>query len=242
MSTRRLTAVCGLVAALAMTVTAAPASAAKKQPFCTVVASLGQVTSGSSQTFGNGAKQLSKAFKAAAKKADAPKKVVSAMSTLGDFYADASKAKNVAEFTALAVKAGQKYAGASATFSQHYLQECLSQLTTTTRPSSSSGATTTTAGSATNTPGTSQGVVAGAFNGGPATVAVSPCTVGGSSGSLRSTDGSFQLTWSNGTYTLMWRVGSTTYNGPVTAQQAANTLAFNGSAGGVSVQAAVACT
>ncbi len=242
MSTRRLIACSGIVAALAIPMAAAPASAAKKQSFCTVVASLGQSISSNTQTFGSEAKRLSKSFKSAAKKVDAPKKVVKAMNDLGSFYDDASKAKNVTDFVAIAAQAGQKYANASATFSQHFLQECLTQTTTTTRPSSASGSSTTAGGSATTAAGSSTGVVAGAFNGGPATVQVTPCTVGGASGSLRSADGAFQLTWSGGTYTLTWRVGSTTYNGPVTAQQAANTLAFTGSAGGVTVQAAVACT
>jgi hypothetical protein len=218
---------------------ALPAHAAKKQDFCTVVANLGQATSG--QTFGQDAKGLAKAFKRAGKKSDAPKKVNKAMRTLGSFYDQAADADNAADYVRISSQFGARYANASLTFSQHYVSECLTPLLTPTTAGSTGTTTTSSSSTTTSSASSSGGVAAGVINGAPATAQLSSCSASAASGSARNADGSFQLTWTGNSGTLTWRSGSNTYSGAVQVQVLGPVATFTGNAGGSSVFGTASC-
>lgn len=248
-----------LMAGLLVTsaVVATPAGAAKKQPFCDVVADLENFDN--SGTNRSAATRVANQYHGAAKVVSAPKKVVKALDSIGDYYEAIADADNAAEQATTAVQFAGRYSKAVVTYTKHFTKNCLTVTTTTTRAGSSSVTTSTTTSTSTSTStstpagsgsgsnsGTGSGgnaTIAGSINGQPAVNPSGTCSgVGSSSGLVRSNDGTFQLIWSNNIYQLQWTAGGTTYLGPVQVIVVGTSLTFNGTTAGVSVQGAAACT
>jgi hypothetical protein len=235
---------------------APPAGAAKKKPFCDVVEDIGNFdNSGSNRS---DAQRVANEFHSASKQVKAPKKVVKALNTIGDFYDAVADADNAAEQATVAARFGGRYAKAVTTYTKQFTKKCLVVTTTTstTRPTgSSTSSTTSTTGSGStsttgsgSTSGTGSGsagnaTIAGSINGQAAVNPTGTCTgVGTPNGLVRSNDGTFNLVWSNGVYQLQWTAGGTTYLGPVQVIVVGTNLTFTGNAGGIVVQGAAACS
>ncbi len=209
------------------------AAFAAKKPFCDAVVGLSDTIDVDPQdSNATEARKVGKGFKTAAKQAQAPKKVRKALTTIGDFFSRLAGADSTAEKVAVSARYGKKYSKAVLRFGTHYASECFGSVVTPGAPTTGSSGSTSNGGG---------GTLGGVINGRNVALEVGQCVVSASNGVVRSQDGSFELSWANGSYQLVWTAQGTTYSGPVTVQLVGKGGAFTGTAAGVLVTGAFQC-